>query len=106
MHGVQVQVTAVPRGPPTSRARWRRSGYERRLVRAETEGDRDRPAQPLWNDLVRPEHDVPGPRPDRTGQVPRRGVCGADREAVPETAGPAAEPHSPAELIPALVEHH
>src|SRR4051794_6914616 len=105
VHRVQVQVTSVPRWPATRCTRWRGPRYEDGPVRAEPEGDRHRPVQPLRQDLVWPQCDVPGSGADRTGQVPGRGIRGADGEGVPETAGPAAEPYLPARPVTALVEH-
>ena len=99
--GVGVQVAPVPAAAPAARPRGRRVGDERRPRRPPAQGHLGPPGQPLGGDGVGAEHELPGARVHRAGQVPRGRARRRDGEAV---AGPARPPPEPGVHAP-LVEH-
>ncbi len=103
VHGMQVAVAPVPGAAPPHGALRRVDGGRGAAGRAVPERDGDGVRKPPGGGRVRTQHDVPGPRAHRTGDVPGRRGVGAEEELRPGPARPAAEA-APAQAGAALVE--
>lgn len=88
---VQVRVAAIPPRAAAADLLRRVLRPERAVVGTEHERHLHLVVQALLGHLVRAEDEVPGAGTNAAGQVPRRGLMGADRELRSKPARPAAK---------------